>query len=266
MEGYRTALFYAEYRGRRLSFTTQGHRLAAVKRFTRFLWREHYLLTDPGACLERPRVEQPLPRTLLSEADMETLLLAPDTTEVLGIRDRAVLEVFYSTGVRNAELRFLTLDAVSLEQQQLAIRRGKGGKGRLVPLGEAAATWLSTYLVHSRPFMVSNPQEQTLFISFRGRPLEKNSVVDVVHQAALRAGLPKTVTPHALRLACATHMLARGASLRHIQELLGHASPETTQRYTRVEISDLKSVHRRFHPREQPPPDPTSPVEGEEMP
>ena len=255
VEGYRTVLFYAEYRGRRLSFTTQGLRLSAVKGFTRFLWREHYLLIDPGASVERPRVDRTLPRTLLSEAEVAQLLLAPDVTDVLGLRDRAMLEVFYSTGIRNTELCLLATDAVCLAEGELSVRRGKGGKGRRVPLGEEAVRWLRAYLQDSRPHLATQAQgkERTLFLTVRGRPFQHRTLTVLVIHLGERAGLPMRVTPHLLRHACATHMLARGAGLRHLQELLGHATPATTQRYTRVVISDLKSVHRRFHPREQAP-------------
>jgi integrase/recombinase XerD len=251
VEGYRTELFYLESRGRRLAFATQASRLGAVKAFTRFLFRQKVLLTDPGASVEAPRVERGLPRTILSEADVMTLLSAPDVTEVLGLRDRAMLEVFYSTAVRNSELCCLTLDALHLASGELAVRHAKGGKARLVPLGETAIHWVTVYLAESRPHLLHNPNETTLFLTVTGRMFDRGTMSDLVRLLAERAGLERVVTPHILRHACATHMLARGAGLRHLQELLGHATVATTQRYTRLDISDLKSIHRRFHPREQ---------------
>jgi integrase/recombinase XerD len=251
MEGYRTHLFYAEHKGRRLAFQTQSHRLSAVKGFTRFLFRQRYLLHDPGASVELPKVERGLPRSLLSETEVDLLLSTPDVTDVLGLRNRAMMEVFYSTAMRNAELRALQLDAVDLVEGQALIRRGKGGKGRVVPLGHSAIQWVQTYLQDSRPFLVRRADERTLFLSHRGGPLQKGPLAHIVRVLAEEAGLDKPVGPHTLRHACATHMLARGAGLRHLQELLGHSSPATTQRYTRVEISDLRRIHQRFHPREQ---------------
>ena len=251
MEGYRTELFYLEHRGQRLAFNTQNARLSAVKAFTRFLWREKLLLTDPGAAVERPRVERTLPRTLLSEAEVLAMLRGPDVTEVRGLRNRAMLEVFYSTAVRNSELCGLTLDALHLSSGELAVRQAKGRKARLVPLGETAVHWVTVYLAESRPHLVRHPQETALFLTAFGVPFNRHTLAVLVGHLGERAGLSQRVSPHALRHACATHMLARGAGLRHLQEFLGHASVSTTQRYTRVEISDLKQVHRRFHPREQ---------------
>jgi integrase/recombinase XerD len=250
MEGYRVHVFYTEHRGKRLAFSTQSHRLSAVKGFTRFLWRERYALTDPGQGLELPRTEDTLPRVLLSEADVVRLLEVPDVSTVLGLRNRALLETFYSTGMRNTELRLLKLDALDLPHGQVAIRRGKGGKGRLVPIGQLAAVWLSTYLSESRPHLETGPSD-VVFLTNRGGPFSVPSLALMVRNLGIRAGLGQGITPHLLRHACATHMLVRGAGLRHVQELLGHESAATTQRYTRLDISNLRQAHRRFHPRAQ---------------
>jgi integrase/recombinase XerD len=265
MDGYRTELFYREHRGKRLSFRTQDVRLSAVKGFTRFLYRDKVLSFDPGAAVERPRVEKTLPRTLLSEASVAHLLEAPDVTDVCGLRDRTIIEVLYATAIRNSELCGVGLDALHLDTGELAVRQAKGRKARLVPLGDTAVHWVTRYLEESRPHLVSNPKHTTLFLTMYGAPFNRQSLALLVIRLARRAGLEQRITPHALRHACATHMLARGAGLRHLQELLGHATVSTTQRYTRLDISDLKAVHRRFHPREQTGTGPVPSV-SEEMP
>ncbi len=251
LEGYRTHLFYLRTRSDQpLSLQTQQGRMTAVKAFFRFLHAERFVLVDPAASLALPKVPRGLPRAHLSEADVETLLSQPDTTTPVGLRDRAAMEVLYVTGLRNAELRALTLDDVGLERREVRVRRGKGGKSRLVPLGEEAVAWLEEWLCRGRPSLVRDPAERHVFVTWRGRPLTREDLGHLVSMAAERAGLSK-VTPHQLRHCCATHMLRHGASLRHLQELLGHASASTTQRYTRVELSDLKKVLRRCHPRER---------------
>jgi integrase/recombinase XerD len=215
------------------------------------LCQERYVLVNPGAPVQAIRVPSRLPLRLLSEADMEALLAVPDVTDVLGLRDRAILEVFYSTAARNSELCDLDLDAVFLSRGELHVRHGKGDKARVVPLGEEAQMWLAAYLERSRPHLVAHPGNTRVFLSCRGEPFVRQSLALLVKLMACEVGL--VVTPHDIRHACATHMLKRGAGLRHLQELLGHASPGTTQRYTRIDITDLRAIHRRYHPREQPP-------------
>jgi integrase/recombinase XerD len=250
VEAYRTHLYYTLSHGRRLTATTQARRLCAVKAFVRFLWQEQYLLLNVGDSVELPRVPQVLPRPLLSEGEVEQLLGAPDITVPLGMRDRAVLEVLYSSGVRNTELRQLVAEDVHFERHELAIRFGKGRKSRMVPIGEEATHWLYIWLKEGRPQVVRDPAVAAVFLSWRGRPMSREILSDLVVRCGQRAGLLHKITPHGLRHSCATHMLARGAGLRHLQELLGHESPVTTQRYTRIELSDLHEVHRRCHPRE----------------
>jgi integrase/recombinase XerD len=252
VESYRTHLFYRTWRGRRLVAHSQARGLSAVKAFARFLAEEQYVLTDPGQGVALPRLPRLLPRVLLTEDDVVQLLETPDVTTTLGLRDRAILEVLYSSAVRNTELRQVRIDDVSLRREELYIREGKGGKSRVVPLGEEACYWLGLWLEEGRPSLVQPGTPQTVFLSWRGRPLTRESMSDLVVRNAQAAGLSEHVTPHLLRHCCATHMLARGAGLRHLQELLGHECAQTTQRYTRVDLSDLREVHRRCHPREVP--------------
>lgn len=251
LEAYRTHLYYQRFRGRALALSTQRVRFGAVKQFVRFLVRTRVLLLDLTQELDLPRAPRGLPRVLLTESETRRLLEAPDTSLPLGVRDRTILEVFYGTGIRNSELGRLRLDQVDLERQVLHIDHGKGNKARVVPLGEEALAWLEEYLTRVRPGLVSDPEQELVFVSARGRAFRRTELAQVVARWARRSGLTKPVTPHVLRHCCATHMLRRGAGLRHLQVLLGHASPETTQQYTRVEVSDLRKVLLRCHPRER---------------
>lgn len=253
VEEYRTRLFYAKARGRNLALSTQRVRLQAVKRFVRFLAADRYLLLDVAAVVELPRAPRTLPRVILTEDEVALLMDAPDVSEPLGVRDRTLLEVLYGTGLRNAECSALALDAVDFERRVLHVVQGKGNKARVVPLGDEAVAWLEEYLARVRPLLAPTVQAERVFLSCRGRALHRTDLSQIVARLARQAGLTKHVTPHVLRHSCATHMLRRGASLRHLQVLLGHASTETTQRYTRVELSDLRRVIRRYHPRERRP-------------
>ncbi len=249
---YRLHLYNSRHRGRPLSLSTQSGRLSAVKTFFRFLRQASFLLLDPAAGVERPRVIKDLPRVLPTEKEVRRLIEAPDVSTVLGLRDRAILELLYATGIRNSELRELCLDDVQLARRLVVVRLGKGKKSRVVPMGEEAAYWLDEYLRCARPRLVGSRPERRVFLARSGRPiLTRQALSEVVLRAARSAGLDKAITPHALRHAVATHMLRRGAGLRHLQEMLGHASAGTTQVYTRVEVSDLRRVHQRCHPREQ---------------
>ncbi|MBI4758322.1 MAG: tyrosine-type recombinase/integrase [Chloroflexi bacterium] len=251
LEAYRTHLFYLEHRGRRLTLGTQSRRLSAVKTFFRLMARAGYLLVDPAAALELPKTPETLPRTLLNEKEMDRLLQACNVHEPLGLRDRAILETLYGSAVRNSELLALTLDDVEMVRGEVWVRCGKGGKSRVVPLGAQALAWVETYLDRSRPFLVRSEAERHLFLSARGQQLGRRWLSFIVQHAGQRAGLAQRVTPHALRHACVTHMLRRGARIRHLQTMLGHACLNSTQRYTRVEIVDLQRMHRKFHPRER---------------
>lgn len=252
LEGYRSHLFYLRWRGKSLSLATQGLRLAAVKRFARFLCRAGFHLVDVGVSLELPMRPRNLPRVILSEDETVRLVEAPDVSTPLGLRDRAALELLYGTALRNAELRALELGHLDFGRRSVHIVRGKGAKARVLPLGEEAQVWLEEYLVRGRPALVQDEGLQSVFLSNGGRACSSRCLTDMVQAWGRRAGLEKTVTPHVLRHSCATHMLRRGAGLRQLQVLLGHSSPDTTQVYTHVEVSDLRKVLRRCHPRERP--------------
>ena len=237
--------------GGRLSTATQHARLSALRSFFGFLAREGKLLVDPAASLVLPKKRRSLPRALLTPKEALKLVESIDTKTPMGHRDRAVVEVLYATGIRNAELRGLTLADFDAEAGTLFVRAGKGGKDRVLPLGPVVTAIVSDYVQLARPKLAKRSGVTSLFVSNHGWPLWPASVVRIVDLAARRAGLQKTVRPHRLRHACATHMLQGGADVRHIQRLLGHSSLSTTEVYTRVEIGDLKAVHKRFHPRER---------------
>ena len=253
IEEYRGRLFYRKHSktGKALSVGTHVARLMAVKIFFRFLVREGFLMANPTAQLELPRRKTPLPE-VLSEFEVVRLLEFPDTMTLSGIRDRALLELLYGTALRNSEVCSLTLDQVDLERHQVRLQKGKGNKGRVVPLGEESQAWLERYLEHVRPQWLRSPGLTAVFLDRWGhKALSSNGLAQIVRGLARAAQLGKAVSPHVLRHSCATHMLKRGASLRHIQQLLGHSSLTSTEHYTRVEISDLRRVLTRCHPRER---------------
>lgn len=252
LTAYQTWLYFSETRcgpARPLSLSTQIVRLSAVKGFFRHLFKQGTLFHDPAASLEEPRHHERLPRCILKEAQVLALLKAPDTKKPVGLRDRAILELLYATGIRNEELRNLRFQDVDRQGGKLHLK-GKGSKERIVPAGRIALAWLALYLEEVRPRFITGADPGWVFLSNRGRKIVGGNLVDLVRKYAGQAGLPLEVTPHALRHACATHLLRAGADIRTIQALLGHGSLATTQVYTHVEITDLKRVHQAFHPRE----------------
>ncbi len=256
LHAYQTHLYgFSDANGRSLSIATQAARLSVVRSFFRYLVKSDVLLYEPSASLELPKRKGILPRSILSKQEMARLLAAPDATTPLGLRDRAMIEVLYSTGIRNAELRALQVYDLDLERGLLRVNQGKNAKDRVVPLGDAACTWLREYLSEARPRLLAGHHdagaEPTVFLSKNGKRLFPLGVLYPLKKHARKAGIERVVTPHTLRHTFATHLLAGHADIRHIQAMLGHASVATTQIYTRVEVTDLKAVHRRCHPRER---------------
>jgi integrase/recombinase XerD len=228
---------------------TSARLTSSLRRFYRYLVREGAIQADPSALLESPRLGRRLPRTL-TEAEVERLLAAPDTSTALGLRDRTMLEVLYATGLRVSELVGLGLSQVSLGQGLVRVT-GKGGKERLVPLGDEAVHWLERYLAEGRPLLVRRRAGgEALFPSARGAAMTRQTFWHNLKRYAQRAGIdPARLSPHTLRHAFATHLLDHGADLRVVQMLLGHASLTTTQIYTHVARARLKALHARHHPR-----------------
>jgi len=252
VEGYRRHIFYSRsQRGGPVSARTQSGRLSAVKAFLRYLARESYLLIDPGQGVDLPRGPRTLPRNIPNEQEVVRMVEAPNTATILGLRNRAILELLYASAIRNSELLALQVSDVRFDRTEVHVRLGKGAKDRILPIGQEAAHWILRYLREARPHLIGRPDETALFLSSKKNRLGTIGLIALVAAAGERAGIRQRMTPHALRHACATHMLERGAELRHLQEFLGHESPDPTQRYARVVISDLRAMHKRFHPRER---------------
>ena len=236
-----------------ISADTQALRLRAVKRLFDCLTDAGQLLLHPAEHIVELRRKDRLPKAVLTLKQMNQLLAAPDTGTALGLRDRALLEVLYGTAIRVGELERVLVTDLSLSQQILTIREGKGGKDRMVPLGSAALLWTKRYLDEVRPALAKNcPYERALFLVRPGRRLRQTHIRVILRRYKDHCHLKKSVTPHALRHACATHLLQAGADIRMIQELLGHARLDSTALYTRVVPVDVKAMHSRYHPSEHP--------------
>lgn len=222
--------------------------LSSLRRFYRYLVRERLREDDPSALIDSPKLGRPLPKSL-TEAEVEALLDAPNVETPLGLRDRAMLELLYASGLRVSELVGLTVTQVSLSQGVVRVM-GKGRKERLVPLGEVAVDWLERYLRHSRPqLLVPATPTEALFPSKRGQQMSRQAFWQLIKRYALQGGVDKPLSPHTLRHAFATHLLNHGADLRVVQLLLGHSSLSTTQIYTYIARERLKSLHSQHHPR-----------------
>lgn len=232
---------------RGLSARSVARKMSALRGFYRWALRERLLAEDPTLLVARPKIGRPLPKSL-TEADVDALLAAPDVDTTLGLRDRAMLEVLYASGLRVSELVGLTLQQVNLRQGLVRIV-GKGNKERLVPLGEEAQDWLARYLRDSRPLLLDGVSDDIVFPSQRRQPMTRQTFWHRIRQLALIAGVQKPLSPHTLRHAFATHLLNHGADLRVVQMLLGHSDLSTTQIYTHVARQRLHDLHARHHPR-----------------
>lgn len=221
--------------------------LSSLRRFYRFLLREALIEEDPTALIDAPKITRPLPKSL-SEGHVEALLRAPDPTKLLGLRDRAMIETLYATGLRVSELIGLRLSQVDLAQGVVRVI-GKGNKERLVPLGEEALFWINRYLGEARSRLLRRQAGEVLFVTARGGALTRQAFWYNIKRYARAAGIRAAPSPHTLRHAFATHLLDHGADLRVVQMLLGHADLSTTQIYTQVARARLKELHARHHPR-----------------
>jgi integrase/recombinase XerD len=250
LAAYQTALVaFRKADGRPYSSDHQMQHVTVLRSFYGFLVRRGFLLTNPTGLLEYPKVENRLPRSILSKDEARKIIEAPDTRSPLGLRDRAILETFYATGIRAGELSNLKLSDVDTEDRLLRVLLGKGRKDRNVPLTRPAAEAIEEYLQRGRPKMRGGRGSSLLFLAERGGRLYNDALNSLVASSARKAGVEKHATCHTFRHSAATHLLKGGADIRHIQKLLGHASLSSTERYTRVEVSDLKDVIRRAHPR-----------------
>jgi integrase/recombinase XerD len=221
--------------------------LSSLKRLYQFLLREGRVAADPTLRVESPKLPRSLPKSL-TEEDVERLLAAPDDSVPLGLRDKAMLETLYASGLRVSELVTMTLTQVSQDMGVVRII-GKGSKERLVPLGEEALSWVGRYLKEARPDILGGRQTDALFVTARGQAMTRQAFWYLIRRYAAQSGLGKPISPHTLRHAFATHLLNHGADLRVVQLLLGHADISTTQIYTHVARERLKQLHAKHHPR-----------------
>jgi integrase/recombinase XerD len=220
---------------------------SALKRFYRFLLRENLIAADPTLNLDSPKLPRALPKTL-TETDVERLLDSADISTPLGLRDRAMLETLYATGLRVSELVGLKLTAVNLNDGVLRAT-GKGNKDRLVPLGEEAVLWLKRFLAEARPLLLGKQRSDAVFVTARGDGMTRQAFWYLIKRHARIAGITRPLSPHTLRHAFATHLLNHGADLRVVQMLLGHSDISTTQIYTHVARERMKQLHAQHHPR-----------------
>lgn len=249
LERYQRWLYhYRKADGDPLSFRSQSQRLLPVRAFFRWAARNNHVLYNPASEIELPKVEHRLPRPALSLAEAEAVLAMPDLSDPLGVRDRAMLEVFYSTGIRRSELAHLVLFDLDAERSTLLVRQGKGRKDRMVPIGERAVAWVARYLAAVRPTLATEPDDGTLFLTTDGTGLSPDRLTQIARRYVIESAVAKSGACHLFRHTMATLMLEGGADIRYIQAMLGHAELSTTQIYAQVSIRALQAVHAATHP------------------
>ncbi len=239
--------FLLAEKDRAMAPATLARRLVAIKVFLRFLQQEGMLNANAADAMDSPRLWKMLPDTLSPE-EVERLLQTPEKTTSLGYRDRTLLELLYGTGLRVSELASLKVEDLHLPEKYLRCV-GKGDKERVVPFGNTAKAMLQEYLTYHRPALVRQETHSDVFVTRRGRPFTRQGIWKLIKVYTHKAGIAQNVTPHTLRHSFASHLLSRGAPLRVIQEMLGHADIATTQIYTHVDQGRLKTIHHQFHPR-----------------
>lgn len=239
--------YLSSFQKERLSASSQARHLVSLKMFFRFLVNEEMLDKDPTENIESPSLARRLPETLSFE-DVEKLLKNPDTNHTLGLRDSAMIELLYATGVRVSELISLTINDLNLEVGYI-ISMGKGSKERIIPLGEEASLKLKDYLETSRPPLVKGRNTKELFVNRQGNKMTRQAFWKIIKKYARAAGIKKEISPHSLRHSFATHLLEGGADLRSVQKMLGHADISTTQIYTHIIKERLRTLYDKFHPR-----------------
>lgn len=249
LERYQRFMYYAvNERGERLSFRVQAMRLQSLRTFFRWLAREHVIEMSPAELLELPRPEHRLPKNILTTSQVESIMATCDLKTAIGLRDRAILELLYSSGLRRFEVAALKVWDVDLDERTVHVVLGKGKKDRYVPLTERAAHWIRKYRDEVRPFLAMEPDHGYLFLTVYRNGLVPERISEIVRTASRAAGLPRLVSPHVFRHTMATMMLEGGADVRYVQAMLGHATLSTTEIYTRVAIRKLREVHALSHP------------------
>jgi integrase/recombinase XerD len=249
LERYQGFLFRSRTKeGKPLSFSTQSGHLSALKMFFKWLCKNRYIPHNPAFEITMPKRGHRLPRATLTVTEVETLLAQPDVNTPLGLRDRTILEVFYSTAIRRGELLRLCLSQLDIERGMVFIDQGKGKKDRYVPIGERALQWVQKYLQDGRPHLCGGKEERELFLSRDGAPMGASHLSERIRRYCTAAGLTKKGSCHLFRHSAATLMLEGGADIRFIQLMLGHSELSSTQVYTHVSAQKLKDVHTRTHP------------------
>ena len=249
LERYRRYLYhYRKKDGNPISFATQQQRLVPIKTFFKWLTKDNYILYNPASELELPKVHKRLPKHILTAQEVEQILNQTALHGDSGIRDRAIIETLYSTGIRRAELINLKLYDVDTQNGTLMVREGKGKKDRMLPLGERAGLWISHYIEEIRPELIIGTDDGTLFLHAFGEACHKNRLTDLVKKYIEQAGINKSGACHIFRHTMATLMLENGADIRFIQAMLGHSQLSTTEIYTQVSIKKLKEIHTLTHP------------------
>jgi integrase/recombinase XerD len=249
LERYQRALYHLRKAdGAPLTFRGQHARLVPIRGFFRWLTRQNHLLYNPASELELPRLEKRLPKHVLTTSEVEQVMRQPNLDEPMGVRDRAILETLYSTGMRRRELMGLSLFDLDRERGTVMIRQGKGKKDRMIPIGERAVRWIDRYQNEVRPELVVGRDHATLFLTHTGEPFTPNRLTQLVREYIRAADLGRSGSCHLFRHTMPTLMLENGADIRYIQAMLGHAELSTTQIYTQVSIRKLKEIHSATHP------------------
>lgn len=249
LESYQRYVFhYRKKDGEPLSFSGQESRIVPLRVWFKWMARHHHILHNPASELELPRTGFRLPKAVLTAEEAEQVIAQPNIHDPLGLRDRAILETLYSTGMRRLELVNLKLWDLDLERLTVNIRLGKGRKDRVIPIGDRAVAWVRKYLAEARPQLASEPDDKTVFVSHNGEPFSLGYLSQVVRDYVVAAKLGKQGSCHLFRHTMATLMLEGGADTRFIQQMLGHADLSTTQIYTHVAIRQLQEIHRATHP------------------
>lgn len=251
LERYQRHLFYYRKKnGEPLTFRSQHSRLVPLRVWFKWMTRQNHILHNPASEIDLPRVGRTLPKNILSVAEIEQVMMQPGISpaDPLGLRDRAILEVIYATGLRRLEIVNLKLFDLQLDRGLLVVRQGKGKKDRYVPIGERAAAWLQKYIAEARPQVAIEPDDLTVFLTAEGEPFSRDHLTWTVRQHIAAAKVGKVGACHLLRHCMATHMHENGADIRFIQQILGHEDIKTTQIYTHVALRALQQVYAATHP------------------